>query len=275
MNNPKKVFLSGPIFDKSDTYNEDFDAAAKGVVAVGDVPINPATLPVGLSQRDYMRISLAMLEAADIVVQLPGWADSAGANIECAMANKAGIPCTTYRAYMDSHLPNNGGVQGPAPKLEDKPVSRVERLFGKKETWSKTADESPDDDPEIEDFNRRAVKGFMITQCEDCGDVKGFCARTPITAFKCKKCGHDTPIDRDSVRPAYAKCKCGREFRYMTNATTENLSINCISCGAPIDMKLNKRCTAYVTPREAGGGITDRPFGKRPYYLAESPSRFD
>lgn len=272
MNKPVKVFLSGPISNRPDTYRKDFQDAALEVEKCGDIPINPAALPDGLSQRDYMRISLAMLEAADLVAQLPGWADSAGANIEHAMAVKTGIPCMAFSLYIASQPPEPAPEPDPEP---ERPVSRVERLFGKKETWGKAADEAQDGDQEIDDFNRRAVRGFIITQCENCRDTKFFCARTPITSSRCKKCGSDNPLDRGYMRPAYARCKCGKEFKYLTNATSESISINCISCGAPIDMELNKRCTAYVTPREAGGGITDRPFGKRPYYLAESPSRFD
>lgn len=55
------------------------------------------------------------------------------------------------------------------------------------------------------------------------------------------------------MRPAYAKCKCGREFKYQTNATGDTITINCIACGSPIDMQLNGRGTAYVTLRDAGG----------------------
>ena len=91
-------------------------------------------------------------------------------------------------------------------------------------------------------------------ECEECHETREFCTRTPITFNRCRKCDHVTPLDTTAMRPAYAKCKCGREFRYRTNAEAKTLTIRCIACGAPIDMQLNARGTAYVTLRDAGGG---------------------
>ena len=58
--------------------------------------LNPATLPDGLEQADYMRICLAMLDTAELAVFLPDYQESKGAMVEWATASGSGktAPCT-------------------------------------------------------------------------------------------------------------------------------------------------------------------------------------
>ena len=80
---PVKIYIAGKITgDKK--YRAKFREAAKALEALGHVVLNPAILPAGLEERDYMRITLAMLEAADEAVFLPDYQESAGAMIEWA-----------------------------------------------------------------------------------------------------------------------------------------------------------------------------------------------
>ena len=52
----------------------------------------------------------------------------------------------------------------------------------------------------------------------------------------------------EHLRPLFLKCgKCGAEFRYKTNITDKYITHTCVKCGAPVDMMLNTRETAYVT----------------------------
>ena len=52
---PVKIYIAGKITgDKR--YKAKFAAAEKNLQAAGHVVLNPATLPAGLEQADYMRI---------------------------------------------------------------------------------------------------------------------------------------------------------------------------------------------------------------------------
>jgi len=155
-------------------------------------------------------------------------------------------------------VPDGVAVKAEEPK---RPMSRVERVFGKKETWNQTQATPPEDLP--------TARGFLIVECKGCGRKRAFCSKTPIISSPCRACGTETPLDMNTMRPVHARCKCGRTFKYMTNATTETISINCLSCGAPIDLQLNGKGNAYVTPaaRAGGGGTNDSHFKTVPFYL--------
>lgn len=271
MRKPLKVFLSGPISSRLETYKAEFDDAARIVSEAGHLPLNPATLPIGMENRDYMRICLAMLDSADLLLQLPGWGKSAGAIAERTVAMKTGVESLTLEDFIREYGPERVPAEPEPPSEPEQLLSRVERLFGRREIWpNATAAATPSQDKpkaeveETEDtgpeasFSRRAVKGFLIVECESCGQTREFCSRAEITSNRCHSCGHVTTLDKTYMRPAYAKCKCGREFKYQTNATGDTITINCIACGSPIDMQLNGRGTAYVTLRDAGGGIKTR-----------------
>ena len=267
MRKPLKVFLSGPISSRMETYKAEFDDAARIVSEAGHLPLNPATLPIGMENRDYMRICLAMLDSADLLLQLPGWGKSAGAIAERTLAMKIGVESLTLEDFIREYGPVRTPAEPEPPSEPEQLLSRVERLFGKREDWptataaatppqdkAKTVAEGAEDTAPEASFSRRAVKGFLIVECEKCGQTREFCSRAEITSNRCHSCGHITTLDKTYMRPAYAKCKCGRDFKYQTNATADTITINCIACGSPIDMQLNGRGTAYVTLRDAGGG---------------------
>ncbi len=136
-------------------------------------------------------------------------------------------------------------VDRPAADEPDKPRprKRVERMFGERENWAVSGGLDADE-------GQGPYKGFLLIVCEECGAVKAFCAKRETYSFKCP-CGHETALER--LRPMYMHCKCGKTFRYKTNAQTETLTHNCLDCKAPVDMELNGRGTAYVTIGVRGG----------------------
>lgn len=134
-------------------------------------------------------------------------------------------------------------VEVPAPKPKEPPKSRVENMFGSRETWNKPQVEKKDGPPKSDNFD--GYRGFLYIKCDECGEEKGFCVKSPIVKHRCEKCGHSTDL-RDLL-PMFVKCKCGAEFKYQTNMVGHEFTINCLRCGAPIDMRLNGKETAFVT----------------------------
>ena len=90
-----KIYIAGKITGDS-RYRAKFREAAKNLENMGHVVLNPATLPAGLTDGDYMRISMAMLEAADLAVFLPDYQKSKGALVEWAWCQRTGKECALY-----------------------------------------------------------------------------------------------------------------------------------------------------------------------------------
>lgn len=87
-----KVYIAGKITGNPE-YAAEFNEAAERLSDDDDaIILNPAILPEGMSERDYMQITMAMLMTADLAVFLPGYKESEGAMIEWKMCEKVGIP---------------------------------------------------------------------------------------------------------------------------------------------------------------------------------------
>ena len=72
-----RVYIAGKITGDVN-YREKFSKAEQALTAMGHCVLNPAHLPEGMEQGDYMRICFSMIDCADCVVLLPDWRESSG-----------------------------------------------------------------------------------------------------------------------------------------------------------------------------------------------------
>lgn len=85
------IYICGPMTGIKDFNRQAFNITAVLLEDGGDVAINPAVLPSGLSQFQYMDICLAMLRSAEAIFLLKDWSLSSGAQAEYALAKKLGL----------------------------------------------------------------------------------------------------------------------------------------------------------------------------------------
>lgn len=85
------IYIAGPMTGIPDFNRPAFFHAAEGIAASGHQVLNPATLPDGLTQHQYMDICQAMVRSADAIFLLNGWQASRGALAELHQARKLGL----------------------------------------------------------------------------------------------------------------------------------------------------------------------------------------
>lgn len=95
-----KIYIAGKIYGDPN-FRKKFAAAQKTLEMEGggNVVLNPAILPDGLTVAEYMRICFAMIDVADVVVFLPDWRRSGGAQLEKAYCDYTEKP---YRIMEES-----------------------------------------------------------------------------------------------------------------------------------------------------------------------------
>ena len=98
-----KVYIAGKI-SGDERYREKFVLVESCLTGEGFIVLNPAHLPSGMSEADYMRICLAMLDTADAAVFLPDWYQSLGARLEYAWCEYIGKPAVIWDEGMDVAL---------------------------------------------------------------------------------------------------------------------------------------------------------------------------
>lgn len=84
------IYIAGPMSGKPDYNRAAFERARIHLEGKGHIVLNPASLPLGLPERAYMPICMAMLEQADAIYCLEGWEDSRGAMAEVFYAIRQG-----------------------------------------------------------------------------------------------------------------------------------------------------------------------------------------
>jgi len=88
----QRIYIAGPMSGLPELNRPAFFAKAAAIEAQGHVALNPAILPDGLEQHEYMAICLQFVQMADRLLMLPGWQQSAGAMAEYHLAVKLGKP---------------------------------------------------------------------------------------------------------------------------------------------------------------------------------------
>ena len=81
-----KVYIAGKIAGDQ-RYKVKFREAAKALEAAGHVVLTDA---------DYMRICMAMVDVSDVAVFLPDYRESRGAMVEWAYCQRIGKDCALY-----------------------------------------------------------------------------------------------------------------------------------------------------------------------------------
>lgn len=84
------IYIAGPMSGLPEFNRPLFNVVDAELTEEGHGVLNPATLPDGLSQGQYMQICLPMVAVADELVMLPGWEQSEGTYIEFLLAKKSG-----------------------------------------------------------------------------------------------------------------------------------------------------------------------------------------
>lgn len=75
------IYIAGPMTGCKDYNRTAFCAEDLKLRCAGNIVLNPAVLPDGLSQQQYMSICIPMLMCADAIYLLDGWEESAGARL--------------------------------------------------------------------------------------------------------------------------------------------------------------------------------------------------
>lgn len=86
-----KIYIAGKITG-DESYRQKFLAVQRQIEEQGHIALNPAVLPKGMSNSDYMKICFAMIDAADRVLFIRDYYSSIGANLEyqyCGYIGKA------------------------------------------------------------------------------------------------------------------------------------------------------------------------------------------
>lgn len=94
MEQKKVIYIAGPV-DGVEQYWTPFEKAQDDLEATGFIALSPTWQPKGMSNEQYMRICLAMIDSADGVLFLPGWATSLGASLERKYCEYIGKPCSS------------------------------------------------------------------------------------------------------------------------------------------------------------------------------------
>lgn len=127
-------------------------------------------------------------------------------------------------------FPESGGVNEEQPELT---------------VVQKRADPEKKEPERSKKTQDTKYKGFLHLRCSDCGEIRSFCAKVPISRYKCA-CGGETLLKNLMEMQVQCRC-CGRGYKYQTNLTEQQITMACFNCGAPVDLELHDKKDEYIT----------------------------
>lgn len=120
--------------------------------------------------------------------------------------------------------------------------SRRARIFG--DSFRRTEDSAEGKKP-FRDDERWGGKGFIMNQCQNCGNVRTFHTKTTIKYANCA-CGTRTLLKGLKKASTYCE-KCGRSVAYYTNLKNPTHVLKCLDCGADIRVRITPDGREYKT----------------------------
>lgn len=91
-----------------------------------------------------------------------------------------------------------------------------------------------------------AWHGYILAECEECGNTFWFRERGEAQEVICKECGHTTKLEEQAK--AKLTCpECGKVWKYKTNAMGLTVNIGCPACKAEMEGKWDKERQMYVS----------------------------
>lgn len=85
-----KVYIAGPMSGLPNYNRTEFNVTEEILKKEGFTVMNPACLPSGFGDHEYMDICMAMIRSCEAIYMLPRWSNSLGAKAEYALAVKLG-----------------------------------------------------------------------------------------------------------------------------------------------------------------------------------------
>lgn len=150
------VFISGPMTGKPDCNRDEFNVEAAALERAGFAVLNPATLPEGLEHHQYMAITLAMLDQADVIFLLEGWDNSKGAMLEYVRARTLGLMFLYQSWDVVSTAMGHNGMRAPIKGVATGVVAMRAFYSGCREA---------------------AIHSLSVDDASECADAMNYCNR--------------------------------------------------------------------------------------------------
>lgn len=150
-----KVYIAGPMSGLPEFNRPAFHLADVLLTKSGKVVLNPATLPDGLSQPEYMDICCAMVRCADALFMLNGWERSNGAVAEYHLAKKLG---------KDILFQSENSLQALSAKAYERESTSQSNEYAVKLTFEELKEIEITD--LMDSFNNAIVTGYIDNRLE-------------------------------------------------------------------------------------------------------------